>query len=365
MPWFAAIGVAVTIIAYRLGLVVYPAGTGLQAGVKNMDMETITPATAEVRLAMYRQMLRIRLVEEAIARLYPEQEIRCPTHLCIGQEAPPVGVSAHLGTQDLVFTGHRSHGHYLAKGGDLGAMMAELYGRETGCAHGKGGSQHLIDLACGFMGSAPILASTISVGVGAAWAARMDGADRVVVVYFGDGATEQGVFHESMNFAGTNRLPVVFVCENNLYSVHSALDIRQPAGREIHELGAAHGVHGVVGDGNDVEIVHTLAKEAVEGARDGGGPSIIELLTYRWMEHCGPGDDTGLGYRDAGELAEWRARDPVACYRRRLLEMQILSQAVHDDYSAEIDSEIEQAVAFAKNSPFPEPDALDHFVYPG
>lgn len=323
------------------------------------------PIAAEIRQRMYRQMLRIRLIEERIARLYPEQEMRCPTHLCIGQEAPPVGVSAHLRRADLVFTGHRSHGHYLAKGGDLNEMLAELYGRETGCARGKGGSQHLIDLECGFMGSAPILASTISVGVGAAWGARMKGEDRVVVVYFGDGATEQGAFHEAMNFAGTRRLPVVFVCENNLYSVHSALDIRQPAGRAIHELGAAHGVFGMTGDGNDVEAVHAVAGQAVGRARDGSGPSIIELSTYRWMEHCGPNSDIDLNYRSAAELAEWQARDPVARYRDSLMEDQVLTHSDHDGFVADIAAEVDQAVAFAKASPFPEPDALDRFVLPG
>ncbi len=322
-------------------------------------------AQPDVRLRMYRQMLRIRLVEEAIARRYPEQEMRCPTHLCIGQEAPPAGVSAHLEADDLVFTGHRSHGHYLAKGGDLAAMLAELYGRETGCAHGKGGSQHLIDLDCGFMGSAPILASTISVGVGAAWGAQMNGENRVVVIYFGDGATEQGVFHEAMNFAGTRRLPVVFVCENNLYSVHSAMDVRQPAGRAIHELAPPHRVAGLSGDGNDADVVYDLAAGAVAGARGGEGPSLIELATYRWLEHCGPNDDTALNYRSAEEIAVWKARDPVARYRERLAEEGVLTDALDSRYAAEIADEIEGAFGFARQSPFPTPDALARHVFPG
>ena len=224
------------------------------------------------RLDLYREMLRIRLVEERIGDLYAEQEMRCPTHLSIGQEAPPVGVSAHLRRDDLVFSGHRSHAHYLAKGGDLKAMLAELYGRETGCAAGKGGSQHLIDLDCGFMGSAPILASTISVGVGAAWAARLDGHDKVFVIYFGDGATEEGTFHEALNFAGTHRLAVVFVCENNLYSVHSALDVRQP-NRPIHSLAPAHGLHALHGDGNDVDVVHDLAARRSRAPAGVRGPA--------------------------------------------------------------------------------------------
>lgn len=317
----------------------------------------------ETRLSMYRQMLRIRLVEERIGDLYAEQEMRCPTHLCIGQEAPPAGLSAHLRRDDLVFSGHRSHGHYLAKGGDLKGMLAELYGRETGCAAGKGGSQHLIDLDCGFMGSAPILASTISVGVGAAWAARMDGRDQVVVVYFGDGATEEGAFHEALNFAGTFKLAVVFVCENNLYSVHSALDIRQPP-RPIHALAAAHGMAGLYGDGNDADVVWKLGGEAVARARAGEGPSIVELATYRWREHCGPNGDLELKYRTGAEFAEWQARDPVRVYRDRLLAEGVLSSAADAAMTAEIEAEMAEAVSFAKESPFPKPEALARFVYP-
>jgi TPP-dependent pyruvate/acetoin dehydrogenase alpha subunit len=320
--------------------------------------------SAEVRLALYRQMLRIRLVEDRIGMLYPDQEMRCPTHLCTGQEAPPAGVSAHLRRDDLVFSGHRSHGHYLAKGGGLKGMLAELYGRETGCAAGKGGSQHLIDVDCGFMGSAPILASTISVAVGAAWAARMDQRDQVVAVYFGDGATEEGTFHEALNFAGTYKLAVVFVCENNLYSVHSALDVRQPAGRPIHTLAAAHGMAGIFGDGNDADVTYRLAGEAVGRARRGDGPTVVEFATYRWLEHCGPNDDINLNYRSAAEFAEWKERDPVRIYRDRLTADGLLTAAADIAMTAEIAAEIDAAVIFAKTSPFPQPDALARFVYP-
>lgn len=315
------------------------------------------------RLDLYRQMLRIRLVEERIGDLYAEQEMRCPTHLSIGQEAPPVGVSAHLTRGDLVFSGHRSHAHYLAKGGDLKAMLAELYGRDTGCAAGKGGSQHLIDLDCGFMGSAPILASTISVGVGAAWAAKLDGRDQVIAIYFGDGATEEGTFHEALNFAGTHRLPVVFVCENNLYSVHSALDIRQPA-RPIHALAPAHGLQALHGDGNDVDVVHDLAAQAVARARRGEGPSLIELATYRWREHCGPNGDLELKYRSEEEFAAWQARDPVRVYRDRLTTAGELTAPADKAMTVAISAELDEAVAFAKASPFPAPDALARYVYP-
>jgi len=321
-------------------------------------------ATADARLAMYRQALRIRMVEEEIVARYPEQEMRCPTHICIGQEAPPVGVSAHLQTRDYIFSAHRSHGHYLAKGGDLKGMIAELYGRTTGCARGIGGSQHLIDLKVGFLGSAPILASTISVGVGAAWAAQRRGENRIVVIYFGDGATEEGAFHEAMNFAGVNRLPVVFVCENNLYSVHSALEIRQPRHRTVKEIGPIHGVEALAGDGNDIDTVWQMAEYAVRRVRSGMNPVLLEFFTYRWKEHCGPGEDLGLGYRGKAEFEEWQARCPVAGYRKVLMSEQILQNDADAGMKDEIAIEIDSAFKFAKASPFPAKEEMMRFVFP-
>lgn len=321
-------------------------------------------ASADVRREMFQEALRIRMVEEEIVRRYGEQEMRCPTHICIGQEAPPVGVSAHLEKADLVFSAHRSHGHYLAKGADLKAMIAELYGRATGCALGKGGSQHLIDLEAGFMGSAPILASTISVGVGAAWAAKRRNEPRVVVIYFGDGATEEGAFHEALNFAGVNALPVVFVCENNLYSVHTPMEVRQPVGRSVHHLADVHGATGLYGDGNDVDVAWELGGQALERARSGGGPVLVEFMTYRWKEHCGPNEDIDLGYRSATEMAEWQANCPVARYSERLMSEGILDAGGLSEMRVGIQAEIDEAFDFAKASPYPEPSELDRFVYP-
>jgi pyruvate dehydrogenase E1 component alpha subunit len=321
--------------------------------------------TNEERLSMHRAMLRIRRVEEAIARLYPQQEIRCPTHLCIGQEAVPVAVAAHLRASDYAFSGHRSHGHYLAKGGDLAAMFAELYGRETGCARGRGGSQHLIDLAAGFIASAPILAGTVPVAVGAAYGSILRGDDRVSVVFIGDGATEEGVFHESMNFASVHRLPVVFVCENNLYSVHSAMDVRQPAGRTVADIGAGHGVYSAQIDGNDLDSVWRYAGEAIRRARTGGGPTLLECLTYRWMEHCGPNDDTALGYRPAEEVVRWQQDNcPIRRSESALAEDGLLTRSLANAWESEIASEIEAALTFAKTSPFPSAEELSAFTYP-
>jgi TPP-dependent pyruvate/acetoin dehydrogenase alpha subunit len=315
-------------------------------------------------VAILRSMIRVRRAEEAIGERYKEQEMRCPTHLCIGHEAIAAAVSAQLRKDDEVYSGHRSHGHYLAKGGDLNAMVAELYGRATGCARGKGGSQHLVDLACGFMGAAPILASTISVGVGAAWAAKLDGVDRVTVVYFGDGATEEGTFHEAVNFASVRKLPVLFVCENNLYSVHSTFEIRQPEGRPIADLGRAHRVPSVTCDGNDPDVLYAYAATAVARARRGDGPSLIEGMTYRWREHCGPGDDWNLGYRDRAEFPDWQARDPVATYAARLQQRGELTAEVLARIERETADEVAAAFAFAKASPFPGPQELLEHLYP-
>lgn len=320
---------------------------------------------AKLRLAMFYQMLRIRAVEERIGELYPEQEIRCPTHLCIGQEAPPVGVSAHLRHDDMVFSAHRSHGHYLAKGADLNAMIAELYGKVTGCALGKGGSQHLVDLEAGFMGSAPILASTISVGVGATWGRRTLGRDCVTAIYFGDGATEEGTFHEAVNFAAVEKLPVIFVCENNLYSVHATMEVRQPANRTLTQLLRGHGIYSLSGDGNDVEEVWRLAGDVIGRARAGGGPAFLELFTYRHREHVGPNLDLDLNYRSVEEFDAWMKKDPVATYRTRLEAEGTLSSAELEGMTAAIAAEVNEGVAFAKSSPFPPLEMLSQHVFPG
>jgi pyruvate dehydrogenase E1 component alpha subunit len=311
----------------------------------------------------YYDMLRIRLVEEKIAELYPEQEMRCPVHLCIGQEAVPVGICANLSRDDYVLSTHRSHGHYLAKGGDLKAMMAEFYGKVTGCSRGKGGSMHLVDLSVGFLGATPVVGSTIPIAVGAALGSYMCGKQRVTVAFFGDAAVEEGVFHESINFAALKTLPVVFVCENNLYSVYSRISVRQPEGREIFRLAEGHGVQSYQGDGNDVIEVYKLAEEAIRKARQGGGPTFLEFKTYRWREHCGPYYDDHLGYRPEGEFLEWKERCPIKRLEERLLRDGVLCNQDIDKMVSELEVEIEDAVVFAKESPFPEEQLLLEHIY--
>ena len=307
---------------------------------------------------LFRQMLRIRMIEERIAERYPEQEMRCPVHLSIGQEAAAVAVCAALERSDIVMSGHRSHAHYLAKGGDLAAMLAEIYGKATGCAGGKGGSMHLVDLDAGFLGAAPIVASTIPIAVGLALGHRARGEERCVAVFFGDGASETGTFHESLDFAVIEKLPVLFVCENNLYSVYSPLRVRQPPGRRIHLLAAAHGIESHAGDGNDVIAAHDLARLAVATVRAGAGPVFLELATYRWREHCGPEYDNHIGYRSEAEFREWQGRCPLARWRAG----HSLDETA---MTAEIAAEIDAAFHFAAASPFPAAGAAFAHVHAG
>lgn len=312
---------------------------------------------------MLESMLWIRRVEEEIARLYREQEMRCPVHLCIGQEAAAVGVIDALERTDLAFSGHRSHHHYLAKGGDLPRMMAELYGKATGCAGGKGGSMHLIDLAVGFDGVAPILGSTVPIAVGTALAAQFRGRKRVSATFVGDAAVEEGVVHESIAFAAVRKLPVVFVCENNLYATHTPLAPRQPTGREIAEIARAHAIPFDVVDGNDVLAVKAAAVSAVARARDGSGPTFLELKTYRWLEHVGPNDDSGLGYRSRAEIESWIAKCPIERLKKDLAARGADPAARVAKWEKDMAAKIAEATAFAKSSPFPAPDALLSQVY--
>lgn len=303
-------------------------------------------------LRLYREMLRIRSIEEEIAARYGAEKMRCPVHLSIGQEAVPVGLSAILRDSDQVVSTHRCHAHYLAKGGDLKAMLCELMGREPGCCGGRGGSMHLLDQSVGMLLSLPIVAASIPVGVGAALAMKQRREDNVAVIYLGDASVEEGVFHESANFASVHKLPAIFVCENNLYSVYTPLRERQPH-RPITELARAHGLAAVEVDGNDVFAVHRAGGELVARARRGEGPSFLLADTYRWREHCGPNYDNSLGYRTEAEFESWKARDPIAALAQRLEQTGTLDAAQRKAIAAEIAAEIANAFAFAENAPFP------------
>jgi pyruvate dehydrogenase E1 component alpha subunit len=304
-------------------------------------------------------MLLIRLTEERIAALVEAKEVRTPCHLCIGQEAIPAGVCAALNREDSIWGGHRSHGHYLAKGGDLKALLAEILGKTTGCSKGRGGSMHLIDTAAGVMGTVPLVGATIPIAVGAAFAYKLRGDGRVAVAFFGDGATEEGHFHESLNLASLYRLPVLFVCENNFYSTHMPLAERRPKDN-IVQSADLHGMPGVRLDGNDAMAVHEAAQDAVKRAREGEGPTLLECRTYRWRGHVGPAWDLDVGDRRRQELEEWLPRDPIPRLRSRLPGD---SRSSVDLMEQEIRADIDAAVAFAQDSPAPDPSELAQHVY--
>ena len=305
-------------------------------------------------IELLRGMKRIRLVEEGIAERYPQGNMRCPMHLSIGQEAAAIGVGLALKHSDLAVSSHRAHAHYLSKGGDLKAMLAEIYGKATGCSSGRGGSMHLIDTKVGFMGSTAIVSNSMPVGVGLGLSLQLRKSNAVSTVFCGDGSLEEGAFYESANFASVRNLPVLFICENNLYSVYSHLRVRQPMGRKIHKMVEAIGVPSALVDGNDPQAVYEAAVAAIDHIRQGQGPFFLELTTYRWREHCGPNYDNDIGYRTEEEFQEWKQKDPIPRLEEKLLNERMLNRQEVKNMEDEIQAEIQAAFDFAENSPYPE-----------
>lgn len=295
----------------------------------------------------YRSLYRIRRVEEEVAKVYPSDKIKSPVHLSIGQEAVAVGVCETLRPDDVVFVTYRSHASYLAKGGDLKQMIAELYGKVTGCAKGKGGSMHLVDVSAGVMGASAVVGTTIANAVGYAYAMKLKRKDTVVVSFFGDGGTDEGVFYESLNFAVLKALPIIFVCENNGYAIHTHQ--RQRHGyANICERAHAFGMPAERIEDNDVLCIYERVGAAVKALRDGQtGPFFFECMTYRWKEHVGPNDDYQLGYRAQEEAEPWIKNDQV----KRLGAM--ISPEQRQQIERDTESEIAEAFAFAEDSPFP------------
>lgn len=324
---------------------------------ENHGKELITEDALIKRQLLY-SMIRIRMVEEEIVRLYPEQEMRCPVHLCIGQEAVPAGFGLALQHDDKVLSHHRAHGHYIAKGGNLKSFFAELYGKSTGCSSGKGGSMHLTDLEAGFIASTSIVASTIPIGVGVAFAKKIKQDGQAVAVFMGDGAVEEGVFHESIAYSVLNSLPIVFVCENNLYASQTPLGVRQSPLRNIHEMVRGHGIQSLQGSGNDAAEVFRLAGAALDRARSYKGPTFLEFMTYRWLEHCGPYEDNDLGYRSEEEVTNWKQNCPIETLKSGMLRAGLVTMDDIDGWKKSLDEEIRQAVKFAHESPFPEEPQL-------
>ena len=313
--------------------------------------------------ALYFQMLRIRELEEAIADRYPEGKMRCPTHLSIGQEGTAAACGTALLKEDFAVSTHRGHAHYLSKLGDSKAFIAEIYGKETGCAKGFGGSMHLIDKSVNFMGTVAIVGGSIPIGVGLGLSIKLNQTSQVSCVYLGDGSIEEGVFFESANFAAVKNLPVVFICENNLYSVYSPLKVRQPKGRKIYEFAKAIGMDVGHCDGNDPLASYELIQTHLNKIREGGGPSFLEFSTYRWREHCGPNYDNHIGYRTESEFEEWKLKDPVTTFRDKVISHSLIEPHLIESIENMVKKEVNEAFQFAEESKFPKVDSFDSYLY--
>ncbi|PFG44892.1 pyruvate dehydrogenase E1 component alpha subunit [Georgenia soli] len=307
----------------------------------------------EVLLEMQRRMLRIRGFDERASKMVKRGFIPGTVHTSIGQEAQVVGACMALGESDYMTGNHRSHGHPIGKGSPLGPLMAELVGKSGGVCGGKGGSLHLADFSVGSLGESGIVGSSIPIAVGAGLSASVLGNKRVSLAFFGDGAANQGCLYEGMNLAGVWKLPVVFLCENNQYALSTPA--HTVTSGVIAERAAGFGMPGVrVEDGQDVLAVYEAVNTAVERARAGEGPSLVEVVTYRFHEHS-EGLRLGTDYRDAEEKAAWLQRDPIVLFRRWLAENGVASDAELDALEAEVAAEVDAAEAFAKDSPYPDP----------
>ena len=306
--------------------------------------------------ALYRAVLRIRRVEEEVARIYPTDLVKSPIHLSIGQEAVSVGVCDVLEREDIAYGTYRGHALYLAKGGDLKAMIADLFGRESGCAGGKAGSMHLVDSAVNVMGMSAIVATNIPLAVGHAFAIRSKGQPAVVVCFFGEGATDEGAFHEAMNFASLKYLPLLFVCENNQLAIHSPAENRM-AGPGLAGRFSSYGIQGRQVSDENIVSIRSAAAELVSDVRAGAGPRFLECTTCRWREHVGPAEDWDAGYRDAAEEQARFSKDPM-----RFLG-DLLNAEARAAIEGAVTAEISEAFALAEAAPYPEADMLIDHVY--
>ena len=316
--------------------------------------------TDQKKKDLFYQMLRIRMIEEAIADNYIHQKMRTPVHLSIGQEAAAVASGFVLRKTDYAVSSHRAHAHYLAKGGDLNAMIAEIHGKVTGCCRGRGGSMHLIDQSVGFMGSTAIVGNTIPIGVGLGLSIQLNQEDKIACIFLGDGAVEEGVFYESLNFAVLKNLPVLFVCENNLYSVYTPFSKRQPINRKIHEFVRAIGaMTECVEDGYDVLACVNVLTNMIGKVRTRRGVGFVEIYNYRYREHCGPNYDNDIGYRTMTEYESWLKKDSIQIFKKTLN----ISNSEFEEMQIKINMEIQNAFYFAKNSPFPEASEATHGQY--
>jgi TPP-dependent pyruvate/acetoin dehydrogenase alpha subunit len=321
--------------------------------------------SGEFLIKLYATMVRLRICEDSFIEPIINGEIRCPVHLYSGQEAIATGVCLALSAKDYVFGTHRSHGHYLARGGDMRELIAEIYGKETGCSRGRGGSMHIISPEIGMVGSAPIVAGLISLALGAALASKIRRDNRVTVSFFGDGAACEGVFYESLNFAALKRLPIIFACENNFYATHMPIRDCRPE-NNIFKIGKPFGIQSHRIDGNDVLKVYEVSKNAIGLCRKGRGPVLIEFITYRLRGHVGPDDNiqgTHTDIRSKEELEKWRKMDPVKKFEKFLIKNRILGKEELRRISREAEEEVKEAHRYAKMSSYPKPEELVKYVF--
>lgn len=320
-----------------------------------------TTLSAEKLLALYRMMALIRRTEEQLARSHQMGLVPGPCHTYVGEEAIATGVCANLRDDDVVFSTHRGHGHALAKGVSPRAVAAELFGKATGCSQGRGGSMHLFAPEIGLMGTSGIVGPSILQGAGAGYSFKLLGSDQVSVAFFGDGAVSNGAFHEGLNLAAIWDLPVLFVCEDNMYATEVAFSDATRVQDVAQRASVSYDMAAVCVDGNDVLAVHQAAEAAVARARAGGGPSLIECKTYRTRPHAEGMRDGG--YRTDKEMAAWKQRDPIASYSAWLTENGHASDADLEAIEAEVKATVDEAIEFARSSPFPDPATASDFIF--
>ncbi len=326
--------------------------------MKNKNTK-ISPSTLKT---LYYKMLKVRKFEEKIIDLYPAQEIRCPVHLYIGQEAIAAGVCANLKKEDYIVSNHRNHGHFVAKGADLKPLFAELYGRIDGCSRGKGGSMHMIASEVSAIGTSAIVAGGLPIAVGTALSSKVKKEKRVTAVFFGDGAVDEGTYYESLNFAALFKLPVIFVCENNFYATNSPQKNRH-ANLDVYKIADFFRIPAVLVDGNDVIKVYKAAADFVERARQGKGPCLIEARTYRRCTHVGPETDLEKGLREKTEFDFWLKKCPLKLFTDYLLDKKLIKLETLQEMEKAISQEIQEALDFALASEYPQKEDLCKDVY--
>ena len=314
-------------------------------------------------IKFYSKISLIRRIELEISKRYPENKMRCPVHLSIGQEACAVGVCENLKETDRLYSTHRCHAHYLAKGGSPNKMIAEIYGKKTGCCHGRGGSMHLFDEDVGMVSSIPIVSSSIAIAAGNALAMTFGKKNKnITVVIFGDGAIEEGIFYETLNFSIIKKLPILFVCENNLYSIMTHISERQPK-KFIENINKLYNISFAKCDGNKIDVVYKTSKNLINNIRSGRGPALLLLDTYRHKEHCGPNDDINLGYRSKKEFNNWIKKDPLVYCKKLINKSFANSKNLITKIDLENEKICKKSFLFAEKSSLPSPASIKLNIY--